>query len=343
MSIRTWVTVLTLLLLAVVVFLAWPEIIRAAGLLESINVWILLLLIPVQFLSYYAAGGMIFNYLRSKGNLKDTSHWEMTRMALELNFVNHMLPSGGAAGFSYLGWVLNRHGVSAGRATMSQIVRFTMTFVTFVTLLVVAVIILILDHHVNQTILLLCGLIAFIAVFGTIAIVWIIASKKNLLKFSGWLTKIVNRIVKFFIRGRKSEFVKPGIIEKFFEDLHQDYLEIRRDKRILIKPFIWGLATNILDVTLLFISFWSLGFVINPAALFVAFGLSSIAGAISSTPGGAGAYEAIMIAFLATTGVQPEVAIAGTLLARVTLVLGTILFGYLFYQMTINKYGKRTS
>ena len=79
---------------------------------------------------------------------------------------------------------------------------------------------------------------------------------------------------------------------------------------------------------------------VNPATLFVCFGLSSIVGALTATPGGAGAYEAIMIAFLASTGIPPDVAIAGTLLARVTLVLGTILFGYGFYQQTVNKYGR---
>jgi hypothetical protein len=41
--------------------------------------------------------------------------------------------------------------------------------------------------------------------------------------------------------------------------------------------------------------------------------------------------------------VPPDVAIAGTLLARVTLVLGTIIFGYVFYQLTVLKYGKRTT
>jgi hypothetical protein len=50
-----------------------------------------------------------------------------------------------------------------------------------------------------------------------------------------------------------------------------------------------------------------------------------------------------MIAFLASTGIPTEVAIAGTLLARVLLMLGTILFGYVFYQLTILKYGKSTT
>ena len=101
LSFRGWMTLVTLLLLAVVVVFAWPEIKKAWGLMGQVDLWILFLLIPVQFISYYATGGMIFSYLRSKGNLEDMSHWSTTRLALELNFVNHILPSGGAFGFSF--------------------------------------------------------------------------------------------------------------------------------------------------------------------------------------------------------------------------------------------------
>jgi len=340
MSFRAWVTLISLVLLLIVVFFGWPEVEQAWNLVGQTNLWILSLLIPVQILSYYATGGMIFSYLKSRGNLKDISHWKMTRISLELNFVNHILPSGGAAGFSYLAWVLNRHGVSPGRATMSQVVRFILTFVTFLLMLIASVIWLTVDHQINRTVFLLSAGLAVIAIGGTLGTIYIIKSKHHLVRFSAWLTRTVNKLVGFFTRGRKPAVVKSGVIEHFFDDLHGDYLEIRKQKRTLTVPFIWALVANLLDVSLLFIAFWALGFFVNPAILIVAFGLSSIASVFSVTPGGAGVYEAIFIAFLATAGVPADVAIAGTLMARVTLLLGTILFGYAFYQLTINKYGK---
>lgn len=340
MSFRTWVTVITLILLGLVIFFGWPEIAQALGLLGSVDLWILAILIPVQLFSYYATGGMIFSYLRSKGNLKSTTHWQMTRMALELNFVNHILPSGGAAGFSYLGWVLSRHGVGAGRATMAQLIRFSLTFISFVLILIVAVIALTLDHQIDRTIIIISSALAIAATGGTIFTIYIIGSKPRLVAFSQWLTRTTNKFVSAVTRGKKQQVVKLEVIEGFFTDLHQDYLEVRRDKRILIRPMIWAILANLADVALIFIAFLALGTVVNPATLFVAFGVSSIASIFSVTPGGAGIYEAIMIAFLASAGVPADVAIAGTLLARVTLLLGTIVFGYLFYQLTIVKYGK---
>jgi uncharacterized protein (TIRG00374 family) len=328
-------------LIIVVIYFAWPEIVKAYGLLDKVDLRILALLIPIQILSYYAAGGMIFSYLRAKGDLKEMSHWRITRIALELNFVNHILPSGGAAGFSYLGWVLSKFGVRASRSTIAQLIRFTLTFLAFVMILVGAVVMLAVDGDINRLVIVLSSVLAFVClavIFGTI---YIIKSARRLKKFSNWLTRLVNKVVRTLTRGKKPHVLKDEIIPDFFGELHEDYLSIRKDTRILIRPFLWAVVLNLADVGLIWIAFWALGYTLNPAIVFVAFGVSSLASAISVTPGGAGVYEAIMIAFLATSNVPADVAIAGTLLARVTLVLGTIVFGYAFYQMTVLKYGKR--
>jgi len=343
MSFRGWLTIGTIVLLAVVIFFAFPEIVKAWLLLDRIDLRIFALLVPVQLLSYYATGGMIFSYLRSKGDLQGVSHWRITRIALELNFVNHILPSGGAAGFSYLGWVLGKYGVRPGRSTMAQLIRFTLTFVAFSVLLIIAVIFLVSDGRINRVIIALASLIVLVCIgviFGTI---YIIGNNERIVRFSTWLTRKANGFVGWVTRGKKQNILSDGILLNFFTDLHQDYLSIRKDARILIKPFIWAIITNILDVALIWIAFWSLGYMVSPAILFVAFGVSSMASAISVTPGGAGVYETIMITFLAFSNVPADVAIAGTLLARVTLVLGTIIFGYIFYQFTVLKYGRRTS
>lgn len=340
MKFRTWLSVITIALLAVVVVFAWPDIMEAFRYLGQVNLWILALMLPVQFISYFSTGEMLFSYLRSKGNLKGLSPIKATRMALEFNFVNHVFPSGGAAGISYLGWLLSKYGVRPGRSTMAQIVRFALTFISFILLLVVALVMLIIDHEIDRTTLLLSLLLVVLAVGGTLLGAYLISSKRRLTAFSAWATRVANKFVAFVTRGRKKHAVKDGLIEDFFSDIHEDYLEIGRDKRILVKPFVWALIANIMDVLLIYIAFWSFGVHVNPAVLFIAFGLSSIASAISITPGGAGVYEAVMITFLASAGVSAEIAIAGTLLARVLLMLGTIAFGYVFYQLTVLKYGK---
>lgn len=216
-----------------------------------------------------------------------------------------------------------------------------MTFVSFVVLLVVAIIVLAFTGHLDRiTIFIAIGLAAA-AIGGIFILVWLIKSNERLRNFSAWLTKTINRFIRWITRGKKRKIVKEELFLEFFGGLHDDYLAIRRDRKTLVMPFIWAIIANILDVALIWISFWALGFAVDPALLFVAFGVASIAGAVSVTPGGAGVYEAVMVAFLASSGISPEVAIAGTLLARVTLLGGTIAFGYVFYQLRVNQYGKR--
>lgn len=340
MKFRTWLSIITLVLLTVVVIAAWGDIREAFGYLSKVDLWILSLIIPFQFISYFATGEMIFSYLRAKGNIRDLSVLKVTRMALELNFVNHVFPSGGAAGAAYFSWLLGHHGVSSGRAIMAQIIRFTLTFLSFVLLLLVALTILIIDHSVDRVTILLSLLLAVLAVGATIGGMYLLGSKKRLDTFASWLTRTVNRLVRRVTRGKKRKALKEATITTFFVDIHEDFLAIRRDKKILVKPFLWALLANILDVVLIYIAFWSFGVQVNPALIFIAFGLASIAGAVVVTPGGAGVYELVMVAFLTSAGVPPTTAIAGTLLARVLLMLLTIVFGYAFYQFSVVKYGK---
>lgn len=341
LSVRSWVTIVTLVLLAFVVVAAWPSVRQAWFLLGQVDVWVLVLLIPLQFLSYYAAGSMIFSYLRAKGDLHGMSHWSMARLALEFNFVNHVLPSGGAAGFSYMAWVLGRHGVSASRSTMAQLVRFLLIFSSFVILMLIAVFVLACMSKVDKAVVIVTSLLTVATIGAVFACVWLVRSKERLERFSSWLARTANRAIRFFTRDEKRTVVKRQAIEHFLLGLHDDYLAIRRERKILAIPFTWGVVANIIDVGLVWVAFWSLGQVVDPAVLFIAFGIASILGALSVTPGGAGVYEAVMVTFLATSGVAAEVAIAGTLLARVILLALTISFGYVFYQITVMKYGKR--
>ena len=343
MKIRTWVNLITFILLVIAVFFGRHQIVQAWGLLGHVNLWIFALLLPIQFFSYYAVGEVMFSYLRSKGNLKTMSRWKMSRIALELNFINHIIPVPSVAGFTYLGWVLNRYGVTAGRATMAQIIRFVMMFTSFAILILFSIFIIMYDGRVDRTTIAISTAFFIAAMGGTAMLVYMIDNRQRLVSISAWVTRSINKITSIMTFGKKKQVLHLPQVEKFFIELHQDYVEIRNDKKILIRPLMWAVINNILDVSLIFITFLALGVLVNPATLFIAFGFSAFAAIFAATPGGTGIYEAIMIAFLVSAGVPAGAAIAGTLLARVTLFASTILFGYIFYQLTINKYGKINS
>ena len=343
MSFRRWLTVITFTLLILVIILGWSDITAAFSLLSTVNLAILSLIVPVQILSYFATGSIIFSYLRAKGSLDGLSRFSMARISLELNFVNHILPSGGVAGFSYLGWVLHRYGVNPSRSTIAQGIRYILTFVAFIFLLILSVLLLSIDNQMSNGVLII-AIVLGLATLGVICLVIYLMHKRyRLMQFSDWVRKFVNKIVAFVTFKKKQNILSKKVVDKFFEEFHDDYEALLKDKKILIRPILWAFLANLLDVALLYIAFWSLGIDINPALLFISFGVSSLASMIPITPGGTGVYEVIMIAFLSSAGVSPEAAIAGTLLARVSLLLGTVVFGYIFYQMRISRYGHKPS
>lgn len=343
MSSRIWVSIITVFLLGLVVYLAWDEITHAWELMASLNIWLLALLVPVQIMAYLAAGEMMFSYLRAKHDMKRIRWFEQGRMALEMNFVNHVLPSGGVSGISYMNWRLKPYGISAGRATAAQMVRFAAQFGAYIVLLLVAVVWITLDGNMNRWVILLSVVIVLMMVIGTVLVGSLVSSKSRSEKFADWLVRVLRRAVRAVTFGRVRLSLKPERIASFFIELHDEYLTLRRDQRLLLRPFLWGLAFNVLDVALFTITFWALGTPVSPAPILIAYGLASIAAVIAVTPGGAGVYEAIMVSFLATAGVSGGVAIAGILVTRVVVLLGTIGLGYVFYQHAILRNDKRNS
>lgn len=342
MKFRLLFNVLTFVLLALAIFFSREQIVQAWHLMSGVNLWIFILLVPIQLFSYYAVGEVMFSYLRGKGELGSMSRLKMARVALELNFVNHIIPVPSVAGFSYLGWILKKYNVSVGRATIAQMIRYVLMFVSFVAMILLSVLILMLDNGASRLTIFISTIFVLATIVLTGLLIYMISNKRRVGRMSIYVTKLINSFIKRITFGKKTQIIEFNTVDTFFNEIHEDYVEIKTDTKILHKPITWAVAANVADVMLVWVAFLSLGFWVNPAALVVAFGISAFSAIFAATPGGSGAYEAIMITFLISAGIPAGVAIAGTLLARVTLFAGTIIFGYIFYQMTINKYGKIT-
>ena len=340
MRFRTWLSIITILLIVLVLFLARKEIEQAIDLLSRVDLAILALIIPVLCISLYATGEMMFSYLRQKGSIDSVSPLRLIRLSLEMNFVNHVLPSGGVSGLSYMGWRMAKLGIPPGRAAMAQIIRYAAQFGSFAILLVIAVVVVTLDGALNRWMILTSSALVTLTVGVLLLLVHVLSSRRRIAQFSLWLTGMINGVVKKVTFGRTAQLVSHIRIDNFLEDLHKDYGIIRREKRLLKKPLAWGIVANLADVALFFIAFWSLGVIANPAPILIAFGVASMAGLLAVTPGGAGAYEAIMVAFLGVAGISHGTALAGVLLARMILLAFTIGIGYFFYQHALIRYGK---
>ncbi len=341
LSVRAWVSIVTFILIGVILFFARHELQQAWHLMSTVDIWILLLLVPAILAGYLATGEMVFSYLRMKNLISHISLWTQMRISLELNFVNHVLPSGGVSGISYMNWRLGKLGVRTGKATMAQGVRYVAGFAALVALLVVAVIVVTIDGTVNRWIILMSSTLVSLMIAAVVGCVFLFSNVERMHKVANFISRKVNSLVRRVTFGRVERVVKRTALVTFLEDIQDDYRAIMRDKKILWQPFLWGLFFTVTEIAIFWIVFWALGSPVNPAPILIAYGLASLAAFVVVTPGGAGAYEAVMVFVLAIAGMGKSEAIAGIILTRAIILLVTILFGWLLYQQVVIKYGKR--
>ncbi len=301
---------------------------------QEMNVPVLFALIPEQMAMYFAAGQIYFAFLKQKKTFK-VSKAKLTRISLEINFVNHALPSGGASGLAYLIWRLKDLHVTAGQISFIHGLRYGICAIANTVQTFIAVIIVLAAGCVapeNQWAIWLAVLIA-VGIQIIILICWLIVRKqKNVDWLSNNATRAINRVMRKITRGKKRKLLNEDSVTRFFGDLRNDYLWIRRNRRILGGPIIWGAIFSFLELA----TYWVVGIAMgHPEILpqiMIAEGVASVVGTVVPTPGGLGGYEGAMVAIMAATGVDLSVSIIVVAVTRVCVLLGTIVSGWGFYQ-----------
>ena len=338
---RVWLSLATAVILVVIVYLSRHEIMQSWHLLGKVDMSIIPWLIPLQFLSFYSMGASMFSYLRAQGRARHISAPDLARLSLEMNFVNHILPSAGVSGVSYIGWRLKFYGISPSKSAAAQLIRIVATFIAYVVILLVSVTAMLFDGSLNRlTVIVTIGLA--ILIFGVVAIVvYILESNNNFENTAKKIINFVNKSIQVITFGHHKKGIKSSkSLAGFLNELQKDYCQVKSKKKMIIKPFFWGLVLNLSDIAMFYCVFLALGHPINPAPLVAAYGLAGASSIFMVTPGGAGAYELIMVAFLAAAGIDNQAGIAAIVLTRVLLMAGTIIGGYAFYQQAIVKRGK---
>ena len=183
------------------------------------------------------------------------------------------------------------------------------------------------------------GGLVFCLTMITLLGVYLLTSQRRLHKAAHQVTLTINGFARRILR-RTKPVMDEAAVRRYCDDLHTDFLELRRDKKLLWQPFVWSIIFTIMEILPFWMTFQSLGVSVNPASILIAYGVATTMAVVVATPGGAGAYEAVMVGILALSGVSQGQAIAGTMLYRVIAIVTTLVFGYAFYQLTIMRYGR---
>ncbi len=340
LSFRTVLTILTLVLLIYVIYSNWSDILEAINHLGETNILVLLLLIPEQLFMYFCCGQMFFSYMAAKKNAKKVSPWTLMQVSLELNFVNHAVPAGGLGGLGYITWRLKPFGASAGQSSFMYVLRYIITICANQLQTIIAIIALLIFGTVpaaGSWVIWLTALLS-IGIVAGIAIVVVIASgEKRMQWFAKFITKTCNTIVEKVTFGHKKQVLRQEIVDKYLGDIHDDLITARRNKKILIKPIMWGIIYSFLEIATYWIVAASLGHPELLPQIMIGEAIGSVMGAIVPY----GLYELGMVGIMASLGVPISLATTVVLMTRVIVLMSTIISGYGFYQYSISKIGRQ--
>lgn len=340
LSFRTILTVLTLILLIYVVYSNWGDILEAINHLGETNLLVLMLLIPEQLFMYFCCGQMFFSYMAVKKDAKRVSPWTLMRVSLELNFVNHAVPAGGLGGLGYITWRLKPFGATAGQSSFMYVLRYVITICANQLQTIVAILALLIFGTVPAagawviwvTALLSVGIIAGIAFLVVIA-----SGKKRIDWFSDHATRLVNWIVRKVTFGKHPEILKRAAADKYLYDIHDDLMTARHNKKVLIRPIIWGIIYSFLEIATYWIVAASMGHPEILPQIMIGEAIGSVMGAIVPY----GLYELGMAGIMVSLGVPISLATTVVLMTRVIVLASTIVSGYGFYQHSISKIGRQ--
>jgi uncharacterized protein (TIRG00374 family) len=325
------VTILALVVLAFAIRHQLADTFRNLG---RVNTWVLLLLLPVEALNYHAQAKLYQRLFATvDGKIPYSS---LLKISLELNFVNHVFPSGGVSGISYFGFRLREEGIKATRATLVQTMKLILLFVSFELLLLFGVVALAAMGRVSDLVILIASVMATSILFGTAIFAYVIGSQARIHAFLTGSAAFLNWTLHI-IRPRRGGSINIDKARQIFEDFHQDYVLMKSHWRELQAPFWWAFVANLTEVLAIYVVYIAFGSWVNIGAVIIAYSVANFAGLVSVLPGGAGIYEALMTAVLITAGVPAALSLPVTVMYRVLNTLIQVPPGYILYHQTLHK------
>ncbi len=333
-SFKFWINALTIAAMILLVIFARSQIAEAFKTFADLNLFWLLLIIPVQIFNHTAVAKFYQSYLRTMG--EKIRLRELFKVSLEMNFVNNVFPSGGVSGFGYLGVRLKKLGVRGSKTTLLQTSRHFLTFLSFIVYLMLALILLSMFGSASRIIILITSSLSSFIIFATAILIFIISDENRVKSTTAALPKLINSVIHFFHRKNKRP-IDISKIEALFGDLHEDYNKVKSNWRDLRWPFIWTMVMNFTEILTIFIVYLSFSEIVNPGAIIISYAVANIAGLVAVLPGGVGIYEGLMTGVMASAGIEEALALSATLVYRVFNMGLFLPIGYILYQRALSE------
>jgi uncharacterized protein (TIRG00374 family) len=311
--VRRWGIVLGVLLVALYTYAVMTAGGRdLADVLASLDPFLLSLPLVATLLSYVTMSFSYEGIARAAGS--DIRQQDMLRITFVANTANYVLPTGGLSGFALRMMMLQKKGVTAGRAVL---ISFTQTLLTNVMLVV----------------FILYGLLHMIAsgnLDGGSAAAVATVSVALFAFLGSCLLMVYRQSVRDLLLGKVldlSEAIlkRSGHFDHFKTRLHRFFLHIDEGMeffaerpRAMVGPLAWIFLDWVFTIAVLYAAFYSVGSDVGYSDVVVAFSVAIVVAVASFVPGGVGVLDGALFAMFARADVPDEEIVLALMIFRMS-------------------------
>lgn len=329
MKLRHFIFFLAIVVIAVLLIFQFGQIQNFINLLKTAHWWILLLVIPLRYL-YYWANAKYFAQFFSIFHQKKVNKRYLLEATVTMNFVNIVFPSAGISGISYIRKALNGR-VDSANTTLAQLVWYLLSFTAYIFLLLIGFIMLLLSNQVIRISSRIILLVVIVILLIGITIIVLMANRG----LSENLAFLLARPVNFLMRRVHKHPYGKERIRNFLDQMRDSIDFLQHNQKALVKPFISAAAMVILDMASVYVVFLAFGQVVNPGIVITGYVIALLTSLVAVLTAGIGAYEAGMVATFVGLGIPFDLAVSVTITYRVIALWMFLPVGLYFYKRTL--------
>lgn len=321
--------ILSLAFIAILIFIGFSNRDNLVSFWESIksmNLFILLLIIPVRYLNYRSLANYYHEFLKLLNiNLKFNLLFERIMV---FNFLNIVVPFGGASGLIYLQRRYSSK-ISPAEISIAQLFYGIGNMISLWLVLITGLIIQFFGGQENNQV---AGKV--IQIFGLLIalviglIIVMIFNRDTVNKIALKLVQPINRILSLV----KKNILTKEIVLDYMNSLFDRINKVLTFKEKLILPWTGILAGNLFEILTMFMVMLALKIDIAFSSIMIVYVLSMSISITAFITGGIGAYEAVMVTSLAAFGLTSSEALTATLVYRIIALWLFLPIGFWFFR-----------
>ncbi len=255
-----------------------------------------------------------------------------TRDLMGVGFIsvvlNHLVASGGAAGYSVRYALMSRHGVSFSRTLAVSILHFVLISLVMIGMLPVGVVYLVTHAAISAGVARLLTTGALLLIVGDGLLIGLVASSPLRSRVFAALEAAARSILKREI-GEKLAPVDAALLE--------GTRALRRRPIELVRLYLLFGIDWAASAATLWLSFRALGVSLAPGALISGFVIGLVTGVASIVPGGLGVQEGTMAGIFSLLGVDFERAVLAAVSYRAVFFIVPYLISLGLYQRLLRQ------